>query len=319
MPALRITEFAVGNNLAGILVNRRSLIRNTGAGKPYLDCVLTDGRTSICGKLWDYYSAEVIPQNTPVYFEGIVDSFKDKLQIKLSLIREAGPNEYNKYDFLEKSPYNPDDMLSELQGYANNISNYYLKEILNKALFENKAVLRAFVNSPAGKIHHHFYISGLLEHTLTTVRIAVAIASSVHIYIDMDLLVVGCILHDLAKIKEYSVSIVIEMTDASYFKGHLAPGYEYVVNLFREFPDYKSPEVQLLEYKLSNMILSHHGPRENGGGSTVNPVTPEAYILHMADLTDYTLFKYKNTKENAAPDQKWEYVRGLGGHIYVGN
>ena len=106
---------------------------------------------------------------------------------------------------------------------------------------------------------------------------------------------------------------------SSYFKGHLAPGYEYVVNMFREFPDYKSPEVQLLELKLSNMLLSHHGLREDGGGSTVNPLTPEAYILYIADMTDYKLFKYKNAKENAAPDQKWEYVRGLGGQIWVGN
>jgi 3'-5' exoribonuclease len=35
--------------------------------------------------------------------------------------------------------------------------------------------------------------------------------------------------------------------------------------------------------KLVHMILSHHGQKELGWGSTVDPLIPEAVALHHAD------------------------------------
>ena len=35
--------------------------------------------------------------------------------------------------------------------------------------------------------------------------------------------------------------------------------------------------------KLVHMILSHHGQKELGWGSTVDPLIPEALALHYAD------------------------------------
>jgi 3'-5' exoribonuclease len=37
---------------------------------------------------------------------------------------------------------------------------------------------------------------------------------------------------------------------------------------------------------LMHLILSHHGEVSNGWGSVVNPNTPEAIVLHYADLLD---------------------------------
>lgn len=311
---LRVRDMEVGKEVSGIMVSRMAGVRD-GAQGPYLDIKLYDGRNEINGKHWDYYG-EAPPPNMPVYIKAIVSEYNGRLQLKLNYIREAEDNEYQLKDFIEKSSNDPDQMLVELKGLADSVKDKYLKLILDKALFKNKVVLKEFVMAPASKIHHHSYVHGLLEHTLSVANMALSMAQHAKVPVNRDLLITGCILHDIAKLKEYTTSnIVIEVTDTCNFLGHIALGHSYLCQLTRDITNFPDD----LKLKLGNMILSHHGPREKGWGSTVDPVIPESYILHVCDKADTDLFKYFWAKEDAQPDQKWKRVWGFGSDVYVGS
>lgn len=312
---LRIRDMRLGDSFAGVIVNRMAGVRSGSSG-PYLDLRLFDGVNEISGRFWNY-SGDAPPPNTVVYIEGQVTEYRGNLQLRLDFIRLAEKGEYGAQDFIASSPYNPEEMLANLKQLADGVQNPYLKKLLGLALFNNQVVKKYFCSLPGAKFHHHAYLCGLLEHTCNVVNMAVGMAQYSKAAVDLDLLVTGGILHDIGKIKEYTVDIVIEVTDACNFVGHIAAGYEYISSLIRSIEGFPCD----LKYKLGNMLLSHHGPRENGHGSTVDPVTPEAYILHVCDKADTVLFKFDQARENAEEGQKWQRIWGAGAgksDLYVG-
>ncbi|MDZ7837836.1 MAG: HDIG domain-containing protein [Actinomycetota bacterium] len=59
--------------------------------------------------------------------------------------------------------------------------------------------------------HHHAYGGGLLEHTLYVCRVCDLVADTYQ-NINRDLLIAGALLHDIGKMKEYEVGVVIKFT-----------------------------------------------------------------------------------------------------------
>ena len=51
------------------------------------------------------------------------------------------------------------------------IQNDYLKQLL-ESLFKEPDLLDAYCNTPAGKLWHHNYLGGLLEHVVTVLDLA---------------------------------------------------------------------------------------------------------------------------------------------------
>ena len=147
----------------------------------------------------------------------------------------------------------------------------------------------ALYESAASRTHHRTYVGGLLEHTLSVTKLAVAIYDhfcsefpSLTARISKQLIVAGAILHDVGKILDSKTTIVdSQKTLAGNLIGHQILGVEIVQRF--------AAEVRLndeLKYRLEHLILTHS--RFPEWGAPTPPETLEAMILHYADYADST-------------------------------
>jgi 3'-5' exoribonuclease len=96
---------------------------------------------------------------------------------------------------------------------------------------------------------------------------------------DRDLMITGCLLHDLGKIIELEGPIVYKYSLEGKLLGHISIMAAELRKAAQEL-DIKSETPLLLEH----MILSHHGQLEFG--SPVMPITKEALLLSLIDNLD---------------------------------
>ena len=116
---------------------------------------------------------------------------------------------------------------------------------------------------------------------------------------DTDLLIAGCILHDIGKIKELQVDVGIEVSEEGNFLGHVTSGVILVNDMIREIPDF--PEI--LRLKLLHIIISHHGKKEHG--ALKEPSFPEAELIHQVDMMDSQVSYMEQQIEQSNTDDDW--------------
>jgi 3'-5' exoribonuclease len=97
--------------------------------------------------------------------------------------------------------------------------------------------------------------------------------------VDSDMLLTGCILHDLGKVIELSGPVATKYTLEGKMIGHITIMVSEIRRVCEELQ--LTSETGLL---LEHMVLSHHGEKDYG--SPVPPLTKEAVILHFVDDLD---------------------------------
>ena len=130
---------------------------------------------------------------------------------------------------------------------------------------------------PAAVSIHHEYSSGLLMHSVTMADIANYLCPLYEA--DYDLLITGCLLHDMGKIVELEGPIVFKYSTEGKLLGHISIMAAEIRKAAEELK--LTSEVPLL---LEHMVLSHHGQQEFG--SPVMPLTKEALLLSLIDNLD---------------------------------
>ncbi len=126
-------------------------------------------------------------------------------------------------------------------------------------------------------------MGGLLEHSLSLAGSALRLRPS-YPQLRWDLVVAGCFLHDLGKIWEISAEAGHSYTVQGRLWGHIYMGAREVENRCNDLQ--LDPDLTL---ELVHLILSHQGDRSDGYGSPVDPLTPEAVLLHHLDNLDAKL------------------------------
>ena len=167
-----------------------------------------------------------------------------------------------------------------------------------------------FKIAPAAKSVHHAYISGLLEHTLSVVKLAVNIWDHYSDLVNKDILIVGSLFHDVGKIFELDIYKCFEYTDAGKLLGHIIIGIELINRYISRINDFP---VELKDL-IVHMIASHHGHLEFG--SPEMPKTNEALILHYIDDMDSKINSFKSIFEKEGISTGWSsYDKLLGRQI----
>ena len=184
---------------------------------------------------------------------------------------------------------------------------------LLQAFFEDETIAALFRRAPAAKGFHHVYIGGLLEHTLSVVRLLDRAAGH-YAGVNRDLLIAGGILHDIGKIYEFSYERIVEYSDPGRLVGHIVMGVEMVDAKIAAIPDF--PEQTAME--LRHLILSHHGVLEYG--SPKRPKTLEALIVHYMDDLDAKVNAFQEYIREARDEESdWTpYHRLFDRYIYKG-
>ena len=159
--------------------------------------------------------------------------------------------------------------------------------------FGSETFAEAFKKHSAAKTVHHSFVGGLLEHTLSVVRLCDYYCGQ-YSYLNRDLLLTAAAFHDVGKLKEISNFPENDYTDDGQLLGHIVMGSEligYACRTIKGFPHRLMSELQ-------HCILAHHGEYEYG--SPKKPALPEAMALNLADNTDARLETMKELMESAA-------------------
>ena len=254
-------------------------------GTFYLDIKLGDKDSEMVAKMWDFREdVQTLPEvNTVIKIRGTIQQYNGNDQFIIQRMRQATDDEFDMADFVKTSDYSGNDMLDSLIRLVNDFEDEELKMVVLSMLRDNQERILTF---PAAEKLHHAMTGGLLYHTLSIVRLAECVCS-IYPCIDRELLLSGAILHDIAKIREYTVNgtgIVDGHTVEGVLLGHLVMGAEDVGRKCDQIgisPDKK--------YLLQHMLISHHGKLEFG--AAVRPAFIEAELLSQLDLLDANMYE----------------------------
>ena len=210
---------------------------------------------------------------------GDVISYNNNLQLNIRQIRKAYEDEYVAADYMPTTEKSTDSMFEELIGYVKKIDNDYLRQAVEYYFVNDEAFIKTFVGHSAAKTVHPGFAGGLLEHTLSVVKMCEYMVSAYPI-LNKDLLYAAAICHDIGKTKELSPFPTNDYTDDGQLLGHIVIGVEMISDAVRSIPGF--PEQ--LASELKHCIVAHHGELEYG--SPKKPALAEALALNFADATD---------------------------------
>jgi len=269
-------------------------------GTPYLNIRLKDKTGEADGKIWENAVEwnKVFKKGDVIQAQGGAVSFKNTIQITITGLRKIEDSDVNLAEYLPVAKENVNMMYADLMAYIENIQTPCLKSLLY-GFFHDEEITTLFKKAPAAKGFHHVYIGGLLEHTLSVVRLLDQVTQHYQ-GINRDLLITGGILHDIGKIYEYSYNSIFDYSDQGRLVGHIVIGIEMLdmkIAATEDFP------VQLA-MELRHLILSHHGTYEFG--SPKRPKTLEALIVHHIDDLDAKVNAFQEFIEDSSnDDSRW--------------
>ncbi len=217
------------------------------------------------------------PVSSVFEITGVADFYQGRFSPKVETAHRLSDEEIDAIaeTLAEVSPLNPDEMRAELELIIAQISDETLRNTVNMAIADTDG---KFFKSTAAVKMHHAYIYGLLEHTLKAARMAVALLP-LYPFIDKDLALAGCILHDIGKVIEYSQGLASDRTRSGILHGHVVLGYRMVRRAGLKCG--LNPDI--LE-RLEHIILSHQGEPE--WGAAARAATPEAVFVSTIDNFD---------------------------------
>lgn len=263
-------------------------------GDTYLDFLLSDKDGEINAKLWSYspdlhgeYEANQI-----IKVRGTISVYNGNDQLRIDRIRHTYAEDgINTDDFVKTAGYDSAKMYEALYTMAENFADNDLSRLVTHILSLNREALLYW---PAAFKLHHAIRGGLLMHTLSIARLAESVCA-IYPFVDKDLLLSGVILHDIAKLTEFTVAetgIVTGYSVRGNLLGHLTEGAIAVRKVSEQLgiPMEKSMLVE-------HMILSHHGEPEFG--AAVRPSFIEAELLSELDLMDARIYEMREAVEGA--------------------
>lgn len=264
---------------------------------PYMNIILQDGSGIIDAKKWHATDEDltIFESGNLVEITGELLLYKSKKQIRIDSCKISESREALE-EFLVPSPVPVEELITKFRSYVKSITTPELKTILNEIF---KKYYNQFIDYPAAVRNHHEFYHGLLYHTVFMCDVAEQL-SKIYKSVNRDLLISGCILHDLGKIFELSGPLATKYTIEGNLLGHLSMG----MSLIREIAHENNIQGDY-PIILEHMVLSHHGKYEYG--SCVLPMTREALLLSMIDDLDSKMIildkAYQDVKEGEFTDR----------------
>jgi len=160
-----------------------------------------------------------------------------------------------------------DELIIEFNKHLERIDEENLRDSMKGFFDKNKF----FFEAPASLGPHHAYVGGLLEHSVQTTNLALALRDNFDedVKINKDLVIAGAILHDVGKMKCYQLNgNNIGKTRTYNIQDHIVSGIKIVSkNIVSSNLD-----------ELIHIIASHHCLKD--WGSPIQPQSNEAWIIH---------------------------------------
>ncbi len=274
-----IRELKPGTDIEDSYVVRSKDVRQRRGGGPYLAATLGDKTGEVAALVWENVEqiGKVLEAGEVVTVKGQVQRYNGRLQVVIRRVAKVPADRVDEALYVRSSSVDVDLLWQRLTTLVEEVENEHLRQLLFRVISKPEVADR-FRVAPAARAMHHAFRSGLLEHTVSMSTMGRQLAK--HYSLNADLVVAGCVLHDLGKIWELDISSSIEYTDEGRLIGHLTMEVLYVDRVIAEmtaFPDE-------IRRQLLHILLAHHGEYEYG--SPRRPKTPEALLVHQMDLLD---------------------------------
>jgi 3'-5' exoribonuclease len=281
---------------------------NNTPAKDYLDIVLCDSSGQLPAKYWDLAAADkdaFFPMGL-VKVQGIVQTYREKLQVKIIRIRNTTAEDgVAVTDFIRSAPVSPADLIHTIKNVLHTIIDPEIKMIVTYCV--NK-VEEKLMHYPAAKTHHHAYFAGLAYHIVRMLELGEFICKQ-RPFLNADFIKAGIILHDIAKPEEMiaRLGIVSDYSVQGKLVGHISMASNWITEAaIRCDIDLESDRVLGLQH----LVLSHHNLGE--WGSPVQPQTAEAVALHHIDALDAKLQMVEDALNTTPETEEWTpMIRGL--------
>jgi len=286
-----------------------SLERREGRKGPFLRLTLADRSGTLPGIAWDEIEPllAVLAEGGYARIRGRLDSYKGEPQIRVEAAEAVLFDTLDPMDFLPRGPVSGEESIARIRALVATMGDPDLRGLI-VGFLDDDHFARTFGDAPAAKLHHHAYVGGLAEHTLSLMRLC-ELACAHYPELDRDLLLAGAFFHDVGKTRELAVEPGFPYTEEGTLLGHIAIGYAMVRERIDRMPGFPADR----RTDLGHLILSHQGELE--WGSPVQPQTLEALTLHFLDNLDA---KLATARPHVAGIEsgRTAYVRSLGRALF---
>jgi 3'-5' exoribonuclease len=280
MEKIFISDLTANQTVSTTFLVKSKELRGKKTGGQFALITLADKTGDIIGQWWDNFedSIDTFDRDDIVFVRGLVNLYRNHLQISIHRMRPCQEHEIDLAQYFPTTKYDVEAMFAELMKIIREFENPYLRRLLEN-IFADETTAKKFKRAPAAKTMHHPYLGGLLEHTLSLVKLCRKVGAH-YDGVDVDLLQTGAVLHDFGKIDELSYERGFGYTNDGQMIGHLVMETMIVADQIKQIEGFPDD----LRRHLLHMLLSHHGKLEYG--SPKLPSTPEALMLAYLDDLD---------------------------------
>lgn len=304
-----ISELQVNAEVRGWLFAEEVQNRTAKNGKPFRQLKLRDRKgNEIMARQFDLPLRETrMPQvGKVVLIEGLIEEFQNNTQIKLTRaeLDETAPLDL----FVLGTRRNIDQLEDQFLKLMKKVQHPGLQALLLDCF--TTEVMEQFRRWPAAVRHHGAVVGGLLEHTVNVTQIAECLTKLYDC--NHELVLAGALLHDIGKLEELEEQIGVGFTARGNMFGHIILGVQLVQDRSRHITELDESTCQ----DLLHLILAHHGTKDYG--SPVCPVTFEALIVHLADMTEAKLTGFLDHCDRTSTSDGWSsFSKEFGGPIRI--
>lgn len=302
---LYLNQIKEGERVEGVFLVKYKALQVGKTGKSYVNIVLMDRSGECEARVWD--DAEAVAarfeKDDFVEVRGRAQAYNGRIQLNVADVARRDEAAVDLADFLPATSKDIDAMYAEVRGIVERMGDKYLRALL-LAFIDDPDLAWRIKAAPAARSMHHPFIGGLLEHTLSTMKLMGVVGAHYEAEgygeINPDLLLTGIFLHDIGKTLELNYRRSIDYSDAGKLVGHLVMGVEMVNARAARIPGFPE-ELRLL---VNHMIVSHHGELEYG--SPKRPKTLEAFIVHQIDDLDAKINSFSlHMRKEADTESAW--------------
>ena len=311
MDKIWVKDVKEGDRPKSVFLVARKATPTSKSGKTYLAVTFQDKTGELEARAFDRIEelAATFEEKDYVEVEGIVGTFQGKPQIRIESLAKVDAAALDAAEFAWVPPPEPkkpekagagseaeEGLWKELLGLVDAVADEHVKELI-RAFLQDDDVAARLRRSSAAKSVHHAYPGGLLEHTVSCLKLAHRLADH-YPQVDRDLLVAGAFFHDLGKIRELMGEKSVEYTDEGKLVGHLVMAAQWIHDKARRVGVPRD-----LEHHVVHLVLAHHGRLDFGSPKV--PLTLEALLTHYIDELDSRVNSWLNLMGREGGSRRW--------------
>ncbi|MCI0666185.1 MAG: OB-fold nucleic acid binding domain-containing protein, partial [Acidobacteria bacterium] len=195
MEKIFISDLIVNQTVSTTFLVKSKELRSKKTGGQFALLTLSDRTGDLVGQWWDNFedTIDTFDRDDIVFVRGLINYYRNHLQISIHRMRLCLEHEIDLAHYFPTTRYDVEEMFAELMKIISNYSNPYLRQLLED-IFSDNQIAGKFKRAPAAKTMHHPYLGGLLEHTLSLVKLCRKVGEH-YPGIDIDILQTGAVLH----------------------------------------------------------------------------------------------------------------------------